>query len=119
MDAIQILYLYPDSWFKCTLTEAVQAMYGNSYGSKLKPIAGTHDQLQVEGFVSSEAYSTGKLRVVSLNKNILRTNRFYQVIERELKKSLIKIPDDQNQKKATPGLLITIIDNFANTVLPQ
>lgn len=74
------------------IVETIATIFGSSYCSKLRPISGTHNQLQVQGCVSADAYPSRKLRIVSLNKRILKPNRLHQAIEKELKGSLINIP---------------------------
>ena len=78
--------------------EVISTIFGGDYCSKLRSISGTHDQLQVHGAISGQAYLSQKVRLIALNKRILKPNKLHQAVERELKNSLINLPTQETTR---------------------
>lgn len=85
------------------LLDTISTIFGGDYCAKLKPISGTHDQLQVQGVVSAQAYPSQKMKLISLNRRVLKPNKLHQTVERELKDSLINIRNEESSGHKQQG----------------
>lgn len=88
----------------CTSSEAILEVYGIEYCSSLRSLRGTHEKLSIFGVLSTIAYTSRKLKLLTLNGRLLESPRIQQTIDSLLKNSLINVPSSGVKSKGKNSL---------------